>query len=268
MGIINCTPDSFYAASRVESANRAVAAARAMVEAGADMLDVGGESSRPGSDYVTSEQEIERVIPVIEAIRHFSDLPVSIDTRKQSVAEAAVRAGADIINDISALRDDPELAPFAAENNLAVILMHMRGTPRTMQRNPHYDNAVAEIAAELEQFARLALAAGIARGQLMLDPGIGFGKRVQDNVAILRGIGELRALGYPLVVGASRKSFIGAILSHEKPPEVEQRLAGTLAVHLLAAQAGAEILRVHDVAETVDTLRILSALGAVEADAS
>ena len=270
MGILNCTPDSFYAGSRVPRLQQAVEAAKRMLDAGADLLDVGGESSRPGSDYIDAAQEIERVVPVIEAIRAVSSVPVSIDTRKAEVAHAAVGAGADIINDISALRDDPELAAFASERRLPVILMHMRGTPRTMQQNPHYDDPVAEICRELAESAHRAQQAGIARDRILLDPGIGFGKRLQDNVAVLRGIGELRGLGYPLVVGASRKSFIGALLSDAagQPRPVERRLAGTVAVHLLAAQAGAEILRVHDVEETRDALRILQAVGQTEVTAS
>lgn len=263
MGVLNCTPDSFYAGSRVPGLQPAIDAGKRMLEAGATLLDVGGESSRPGSDYIDAAQEIERVVPVIEALRAVSSVPISIDTRKADVARAAVRAGADIINDISALRDDPALVAFAAERNLPVILMHMRGSPRTMQQNPWYDDAVVEVRDELGEFARRAQAAGIARDRILLDPGIGFGKRLQDNLAILRGIGELRGLGYPLVIGASRKSFIGALLQDEagQPRPVERRLAGSVAVHLLAAQAGAEILRVHDVEETHDALRILQAVG-------
>ncbi|TVQ37918.1 MAG: dihydropteroate synthase [Spirochaetaceae bacterium] len=260
MGILNCTPDSFYASSRSVTVDQAVAAARRMIDTGADMLDIGGESSRPGSDYVSAGQEIERVVPVISAVREFSDIPISVDTRKRVVAEAAVAAGADLINDISALRDDPELAAFAADRELPVILMHMRGTPRTMQLNPCYEDTLGEICAELRQFAYAAQQSGIARAQILLDPGIGFGKRLQDNLAILRGIAELRELGYPLVIGASRKSFIGALTDAGAPRPPEERLAGSLAVHAIAAQAGADILRVHDVPETVDVLRVLAEL--------
>lgn len=268
MGIINCTPDSFLASSRVASIEQAISAARAMIDAGADILDIGGESSRPGSDYVSAELEIERVVPMISAIREFSAIPISVDTRKLAVAAAAVEAGADIINDISALRDDPELAGFAASHGLPVILMHMRGTPRTMQHKPHYDDVTGEISCELLDFAAEVQRAGVARRQIILDPGIGFGKRLQDNVAILRGIAELsRRLGYPLLIGASRKSFIGSLLGGDSPRAPQQRLAGSLAVHLLAAQAGAHILRVHDVAETVDALRVLSAVSGTKAAA-
>ena len=260
MGIINSTPDSFLASSRVATVDRVVSAARAMIDAGADILDIGGESSRPGSDYVSAGTEIDRVVPMISAIREFSDIPISIDTRKQAVAAAAVEAGADIINDISALRDDPELAGFVATRGLAVILMHMRGTPRTMQENPHYDDVIGEISSELLHFAAEAQRAGVAQRQIILDPGIGFGKRLQDNVAILCGVAELSRLGYPLLIGASRKAFIGSLVGGDSPRAPQQRLAGSLAAHLLSAQAGAHILRVHDVAETVDALRVLSAV--------
>ena len=260
MGIINSTPDSFLASSRVATVDRVVSAARAMIDAGADILDIGGESSRPGSDYVSAGTEIDRVVPMISAIREFSDIPISIDTRKQAVAAAAVEAGADIINDISALRDDPELAGFVATRGLAVILMHMRGTPRTMQENPHYDDVIGEISSELLHFAAEAQRAGVAQRQIILDPGIGFGKRLQDNVAILCGVAELSRLGYPLLIGASRKAFIGSLVGGDSPRAPQQRLAGSLAAHLLSAQAGARILRVHDVAETVDALRVLSAV--------
>ena len=260
MGIINSTPDSFLASSRVATVDRVVSAARAMIDAGADILDIGGESSRPGSDYVSAGTEIDRVVPMISAIREFSGIPISIDTRKQAVAAAAVEAGADIINDISALRDDPELAGFVATRGLAVILMHMRGTPRTMQENPHYDDVIGEISSELLHFAAEAQRAGVAQRQIILDPGIGFGKRLQDNVAILCGVAELSRLGYPLLIGASRKAFIGSLVGGDSPRAPQQRLAGSLAAHLLSAQAGAHILRVHDVAETVDALRVLSAV--------
>lgn len=262
MGILNATPDSFYPASRVGESDEAVTRARRMIAEGADLLDIGGESSRPGSDYVDADEEIARVVPVIRAIRSFSGIPLSIDTRKLAVAEAAIAAGADIINDISALRDDPGLARFAAERGVPVVLMHMRGTPRTMQQNPHYDDAVAEVCAELSAMADAAMAAGIARDHIIIDPGIGFGKRLQDNVALLAALDRFVATGFAVLVGASRKTFIGALTAPEgEPPRPpEERLAGTLAVHLHAAAAGVHILRVHDVAETVHALRVAAAL--------
>ncbi|TVQ96604.1 MAG: dihydropteroate synthase [Spirochaetaceae bacterium] len=262
MGILNATPDSFYSGSRIEAGPDAVERARRMIADGADLLDVGGESSRPGSDYVDADEEISRVVPVIRAIRAFSDIPISIDTRKLAVAREAVAAGADMINDISALRDDPGLASFAADRGIPVVLMHMRGTPRTMQQNPHYNDVVTEVLAELAAMVDMAMAAGIARDRIIIDPGIGFGKRMQDNVALLRAIDRFTATGLPVLIGASRKTFIGALIAAdgEQPRPPEERLAGTLAVHLHAATAGAHILRVHDVAETVHALRVSAAL--------
>ena len=258
MGILNATPDSFFAGSRINEGENAVARARRMIADGADLLDIGGESSRPGSDYVDANEEIARVVPVIRAIRAFSDIPISIDTRKLAVAREAVSAGADMINDISALRDDPGLARYVAERDIPVVLMHMRGTPRTMQQNPHYDDVVAEVIAELTAMADAAMAAGIGRDRVIIDPGIGFGKRQQDNLALLRAVDRLVETGFPVLIGASRKAFIGALIAPagEPPRSPEERLAGTLAVHLHAAAAGAHILRVHDVAETVQALRV------------
>jgi len=256
MGIINCTPDSFYERSRSEAVEDALNTARMMIREGAHILDIGGESSRPGSAYVAAEEELKRVVPVIEAIRKESDILISVDTRKAPVARAAVKAGADIINDISALADDPELGSFAAEKNLPVILMHMRGTPETMQDNPFYDDVVATVKSELLDAADRAIAAGIKRENIILDPGIGFGKRQKDNLDLLKGIKELKKAGYPLLIGLSRKRFIGNITGRE----AAGRMAGTLAANLYSAMEGAEILRVHDVPETVDTLKMIKAL--------
>ncbi|MBN2659520.1 MAG: dihydropteroate synthase [Spirochaetales bacterium] len=256
MGIINCTPDSFYEGSRKEAVEDALAAARLMIREGAHILDIGGESSRPGSAYVSSEEELERVIPLIEAIRRESDILISVDTRKAVVARAAVEAGADIINDISALADDPELALFAAEKKLPVILMHMKGTPETMQNDPFYEDALFSVKAALEDAAARAAAAGIGRENIILDPGIGFGKRLEDNLDLLRGIGELKNIGFPVLIGLSRKRFIGDVTGRD----AGDRLAGTLAANLYAAMEGADILRVHDVPETVDALKMLKAL--------
>lgn len=258
MGVLNCTPDSFFAGGRAETRTVAVEQARAMIEAGAHIIDIGGESSRPGSDPVAVATELERVLPVLHEIRSFSEVPISIDTRRLEVARRAIEAGADIINDISALNNDPEKAALCAEQQAALVLMHMRGTPATMQNAPYYQDAVGEILRELEAPIAAALKAGIPASAVILDPGIGFAKRLEDNLAILREIPRLRAAGYPLLIGHSRKSFIGALLrdSQGGPRPVEGRLAGSLAVSLHAAAAGAEILRVHDVAETVDALRV------------
>ncbi len=257
MGVINCTPDSFYPGSRSPGTEQAVETARRMIDEGADILDLGGESSRPGSSYVEAEEEIRRVVPAVEGIRRFSDIPVSVDTRKAETARRALNAGADIINDISALRDDPGLSVLAAERGAPVILMHMRGTPETMQRNPRYEDPVPEIRKELGEWARRAREAGLRKEQIILDPGIGFGKTDEANLAILRQAAEFKEDGYPLLIGLSRKSFIGRILDG-RPPEGRQ--AGTLAANAAAALGGADILRVHDVRETVDMIRVMGAI--------
>lgn len=265
MGIINVTPDSFYPGSRSTVADEAARSARQMIANGADILDIGGESTRPGSEYVDAGEERERVVPVIEAIRAESDIAISVDTRKASVAEAALEAGADIVNDVSALRDDPELASLVAERGVPVVLMHMRGTPQTMQENPEYQDTIAEIQRELGEFADAALQAGVRPDQIILDPGVGFGKTVSDNVRIVRHIDLFRTLGYPLLLGVSRKSFIGALCPGGGRP-VEERLAGTLAVHAYAILHGTEILRVHDVKETADVRAVLTGISGVDTE--
>ncbi len=258
MGILNCTPDSFFPGGRAESLATAVNQAREMIRSGADILDIGGESSRPGSDPVSLHIELERVLPVVQEVRAFSEIPISVDTRKSEVARRAVLVGADIINDISALNEDPEKAEVAAEHGAALVLMHMRGTPATMQDSPFYQDAVGEILNELQPAIELARKAGVPDNAIILDPGIGFAKRLEDNISVLREIPRLRASGFPILIGHSRKSFLGALLAdkHGKARPVEGRLAASLAVTLYAASHGAEILRVHDVAETVDALRV------------
>jgi len=227
-----------------------------MIEAGADILDVGGESTRPGSDSVAVDEEMTRVVPVIEEVRKFSDILLSVDTRKAEVAEGALEAGADMVNDISGLRGNRPLAELVAGRRVPVVLMHMRGEPKTMQDNPHYDDTVAEIIEELKGSVDFALACGIAKEQIIVDPGIGFGKRCRDNLAIINNLGALRSLGFPVLVGLSRKSFIGTVL--DRP--VEQRLTGTVVANTLAVLNGADIIRVHDVAEAVDTVRMIAAV--------
>jgi dihydropteroate synthase len=261
MGILNVTPDSFYPESRAPEATTAVERGLRMVEEGASILDVGGESTRPGSSPVAPEIEIERVVPVISELRRHTDIPISIDTQKAAVAEAALDAGADIVNDVSALQYDPDLGPLVADRRVPVILMHMRGTPKTMQDAPRYNDVVEEVRAELVRSAAAAESLGIPGSQIVVDPGIGFGKGQRHNLELIRGIPRLADLGYPLLLGVSRKSFIGRILSDGADLRpVEQRLSGTLAVHLFASLFGADILRVHDVRETRDLLRVLSAL--------
>lgn len=257
MGIVNCTPDSFYAASRSDTAEGALAAARRMLAEGADLLDIGGESSRPGALPVEPDEELRRVVPVVEAIRRESSCPISVDTRRAAVARAALDAGADIVNDVSALCDDPELAGVVAERGAPVVLMHRRGDSQSMQDDPHYDDTVGEIASELLRAAARAEARGIARDRIILDPGIGFGKRVCDNLLILKGIAELAALGYPLLIGLSRKSFLGKVLGGLG---VEERLVGTIVANTYAAHEGAAIVRVHDVAEAFAMKRVLRAI--------
>ncbi len=255
MGIVNATPDSFYAASRAAGVAAAVDAAAAMIAAGAAAIDVGGESTRPGAAYVGADEERDRVAPVVEALRARWDVAISVDTRKAAVAEAALDAGADMVNDVAALGDDPALAPLCAARGVPVILMHKKGIPESMQDAPWYDDCVAEVASFLYAAADRAKAAGISADRIVLDPGIGFGKRLEDNLALLSRLDELVASGYPVLVGLSRKSFIGA-LSGAGP---EGRLPGSLAAACAARAVGAVIFRVHDVAETVQALTVFDA---------
>lgn len=260
MGIINVTHDSFFSSSRVRDHGAVRALAAEMVAEGASIIDVGGESSRPGSAYVSVREELERVLPALEAIRAIlPDVDISVDTRKAAVAEAALDAGATMINDISGLRDDPDLAPLVAERRVPVCIMHMRGTPGTMQREPRYEDVVGEIREELSAFVDHALQAGIEPEQIILDPGIGFGKSFDHNWEILRNLAAFSDLGYPLLVGLSRKSFLGRILSREdeqlRPPE--DRLNATLAAQIWCTLQGVSILRVHDVRPMVEALKVL-----------
>jgi len=264
MGIVNMTPDSFSDGGRfvqgpggTPDVGRAVDEALAMADEGADILDVGGESTRPGSERVSQEDELGRVIPVIEAVSSATDIPVSIDTYKASVAREAIRAGASIINDISAMSFDPEMAGVAAEYGAAVVLMHIKGTPADMQKDPHYDDLLGEVKGFLRNAAGKAAAAGVDPGRILLDPGIGFGKRLEHNLELIRRLGEIRALGYPVVLGASRKSFIG-MLTDGAPPD--DRLAGSLSAAVLGACTGASIVRVHDVRATRRALAVADAV--------
>jgi dihydropteroate synthase len=255
MGMLNRTPDSFHAGSRLDDVDDALRVAERMVEAGADVLDVGGESSRPGAAPIAPEEEIRRVAPAIESIRRRHDVPISVDTVRAEVARVALDAGADLVNDISAL-GDPEMAAVIAARSAPVVLMHMRGTPRTMQTDTDYEDVVEEIAAFLVDASEKAVAAGIRGDRIVLDPGIGFGKSVEGNLEILRRLPELSRLGRPLLVGASRKSFIGKTL--DLP--VDERLEGSLAVAALAAWQGARVIRAHDVRETVRVVRMVDAV--------
>ncbi len=257
MGVINATGDSFFAGSRAGDLDSGLALARRMILEGADILDVGGESTRPGADYVEAREERLRVAPLVAAIRRESGIVISVDTRKADVAEAGLDAGADIVNDVSALADDGRMRDLVAARRVPVVLMHRRGDPKTMQRAPYYAEPVLEISAELQASVASALEGGIERGMIIVDPGIGFGKRPCDNLAILRGIPRLKELGFPLLIGLSRKSFLGKLLG-DIPPE--ERLAATVVADTYAAIAGADILRVHDVKEAAQTRVILSAI--------
>ncbi len=260
MGILNVTPDSFSDAGRFFQSAAAVAHGRKLVSEGADILDVGGESTRPGSEAIAAEEEIRRVVPVIQELRRLVDVPISVDTRKAFVANAAIAAGADIINDVTALRD-PDMASVAAQDRVGLVLMHMRGEPRTMQQDIHYGDVVQEVREHLRERALAAESSGVARDAIAVDPGLGFGKRtgkgVEDNATLLRGIPDLAELGYPVLVGASRKSFLGNVL--RRP--VAERLEGSLAAAAIAAWQGAAVIRAHDVEatrrvlDTVDAIR-------------
>lgn len=244
MGILNVTPDSFSDGGTFFDHARAIEQAHRMVEEGADIIDIGGESTRPGSDPVSAEEELHRIIPVIEAIARDVEAVLSIDTTKAEVAARALAAGAGMINDVSALRFDPDLATVAAQSGVPVVLMHMRGTPKTMQHDVHYDDPLAEIVGYLRERMRFAEEAGIERGQIILDPGIGFGKSVdRDNFTILRNLEELTSLGRPLLVGPSRKAFLGRLLDLPVTDR-EEATAGAVAA---AVMHGAHIIRVHNV---------------------
>ena len=257
MGVLNVTPDSFSDGGKYYGKRRAIAHAVRMAAEGADIIDVGGESTRPGGRDISETEECSRVIPVIEAISRKLDLPISIDTRKAWVAEAALRAGATIINDVSGLKHDPLMAGVAARYNATVIVMHMKGTPRNMQKSPRYRNLIPEIKSELRESLKIARAAGIDKEKIVIDPGIGFGKTVKHNLEILNRLAEFKELGASICVGTSRKSFIGRILNK---PCAGDRLAGTIAASVFAIIRGADILRVHDVKEAVEAAAITDSI--------
>ncbi|HEY5648534.1 MAG TPA: dihydropteroate synthase [Nitrospiria bacterium] len=256
MGILNVTPDSFSDGGDFLRPEDALRRAEEMVRLGADILDVGGESSRPGAEPVPSEEESLRVVPVIEQISSKLDIPVSIDTTKADVARRALDAGAVMVNDISALRFDPEMAPLVARTGAAVALMHMKGSPRDMQKDPVYDDVLGEIGAFFRERAAFAEKNGIAPEKIILDPGIGFGKSVEHNLQILSNLEVFKELGYPLLVGPSRKSFIGRVL--DLP--VDERLEGTAAAAAVSVMKGAAILRVHDIKPMKRVVRLAEAM--------
>ena len=255
MGVLNITPDSFSDGGLFLSPQAAVAHALAMVQQGAALIDVGGESTRPGAPDVSVDEELRRVQPVIEALAARLPVPISIDTSKPEVMRAAIGAGASLINDVRALQA-PGALEVAAASTAAVCLMHMQGEPRTMQHEPRYDDVVAEVGEFLERRVQACVAAGIGRERLLVDPGFGFGKRLEHNLALLAGLEQLTRLGLPVLVGLSRKSMIGTITGRAG----DERLAGSVAAAVLAASRGASIVRAHDVAATVDALRVTAAV--------
>jgi len=258
MGIVNATPDSFSDGGRYLDPAAALALARRLIAEGADILDIGAESTRPGADPVPAEVEIGRVVPLIEAVRAESPIPISVDTMKPEVVRAAVAAGASIWNDVTALRHGPASPETAAELGCEVVLMHMQGEPRTMQAEPHYGDVAAEVADFLVRRAEAAMAAGVARERIWLDPGIGFGKHmIRHNLPLLAGLDRIVALGFPVLLGASRKSFIGAL---DRGAPADQRLGGSIAAALAGAAAGVSAVRVHDVRETVQALNVWDAI--------
>ena len=258
MGIVNATPDSFSDGGRYLDPRAALAHARRLIAEGADILDIGAESTRPGAEPVLAEAEIARVVPLVQAIRAESSIPISVDTMKPQVARAAVAAGATMWNDVAAVRYAPDSLETAAALGCEVVLMHMQGEPRTMQAEPHYDDVAAEVADFLAQRAEAATAAGVAREKIWLDPGIGFGKHMlRHNLPLLAGLERVVALGFPVLLGASRKSFIGALSGGAAPG---RRLGGSIAAALHGAQAGVAAVRVHDVAETVQALAVQAAI--------
>lgn len=256
MGILNITPDSFSDGGRYFSIDAALAGAEALLQEGADILDVGGESTRPGSEPVSASEEMERVVPVIAALRRNFTCPISVDTYKAAVAEAAIESGAAIVNDISGLTFDARMAGVVACSGAGVVIMHIRGTPRDMQKDPHYEDVTGEVGSWLAGQVALALAAGVEREQIVIDPGLGFGKRLEDNFTLLRELDRLSDLGLPILAGPSRKSFIGRVLDLPAGERVE----GTAAAVTAAILHGARIVRVHDIKAVKRTALIADAI--------
>lgn len=255
MGVVNVTADSFYDGGRYLMPERAIAHAMELVAQGADLLDIGGESTRPGAHSVSEQDELDRVLPVVRELARLVSIPISVDTTKSRIAQSALEEGASIINDVSAMRQDPAMASVIARSGAAVVLMHMQGTPQTMQLAPRYSDVITEVGRFLEERIQVAQDAGIARTNIMLDPGFGFGKLVFHNLELLRGLSSLLVLDRPLLVGLSRKAFIGMIVEKS----VEHREWGTAAAVALAVDRGARIIRVHDVAMMRDVVKLAAA---------
>ena len=255
MGVVNVTPDSFSDGGAFLAPEAAITHARRLAGEGADQLDVGGESTRPGAEPVSQDEELRRVLPVVEAFAGVATPEISIDTTKAAVARAAIAAGAQIVNDVSALRFDAEMVGVVAESGAVCCLMHMLGEPRTMQDDPRYEDVVSEVKAFLERRLAFAVAAGVAEERVWLDPGIGFGKTLEHNLELLRRLDEIVAIGCPVVIGTSRKSFLGKLTGRA----VDERVPGTVATSVLAYERGARIFRVHDVAAVADALEVAAA---------
>ncbi|MEF8832713.1 MAG: dihydropteroate synthase [Candidatus Thermoplasmatota archaeon] len=255
MGVLNVTPDSFYEGGEYERVEEAVERGIAMAEEGADIIDIGGESTRPGSDRISVEKELERILPVIEELDSKLDIPISVDTYKPKVAEEAVEAGADIVNDVFGLRKEG-MAEKISELDVPIIIMHMQGTPKNMQKSPQYEDVIDDITEYFYERIEFAKDKGIKEENIILDPGIGFGKKLNHNLEIIRRLDEFCSLGHPILLGASRKSFLGEILGKE----AENRLFGSLAVSTLAVEKGVSILRVHDLMENKDVVKTVEAV--------
>lgn len=261
MGVLNVTPDSFSDGGQFLDPARAIEHAIAMESAGADLLDIGGESTRPGSEEVHASEELDRILPVLESLRERLKIPISVDTRRAAVVELALRTGAEIINDVSGLKNDPRIAEVAARQRVPLILMHMRGEPRTMQKTGFARNTLHDVTQGLRKSVAVARKAGMAKSQIILDPGIGFGKSFAQNYELLEKLPQLAKLGYPLLVGTSRKGFLGATLARNgKPAAPEERIWGTAATVTAAILNGAHIVRVHDVAEVIQVARVADCL--------
>lgn len=261
MGVLNVTPDSFSDGGKFLQPETAIEHAFAMERAGADLLDIGGESTRPGSAETPTSRELDRILPVLEVLRGRLKIPVSVDTRRAAVAELALRAGAQLINEVSGLKSDPRVAEIAAHGRVPLILMHMRGEPRTMQNGPFARDVMKDVMQGLRESVALARQAGVAKSQIILDPGIGFGKSYTQNYELLQKLAQLAKLGYPLLVGSSRKGFLGATLAQDgKPAPPEERIWGTAATVTASILKGAHIVRVHDVTEMAQVVRVADCL--------
>jgi dihydropteroate synthase len=261
MGVLNVTPDSFYDGGKFLDPQRAVEHALEMERAGADLLDIGGESTRPGSTETPADTEIARILPVLEGLRGVLKIPICVDTRKSEVAEAAVTAGAQMINDVSGLRNDPGIAEIAQRRGVPLILMHMRGKPQTMQKEPFARDVMKDVSQGLRAATTTARRAGVRKSQIIVDPGIGFGKSFEQNYELLRKLPEIATLGYPLLIGTSRKGFLGMTLGHDgKSAPPEERLWATAATVTASILGGAHIVRVHDVAEMAQVARVADCL--------